>query len=133
MPRPTTISTTTLSAPLTLGAYLSDPNAEYSLRIVDGDGVKLDGNKLIFDNDFKKCTVRAELKDDPSTYDQITVERLNESGLKKYELFEKVNRLFFKIDSFRLKTKNLFVNGYFYETLHRYVKMLGDKIGINIK
>lgn len=118
---------------LTLGAYLSDPNAEYSLRIVDGDGVKLDGNKLIFDNDFKKCTVRAELKDDPSTYDQITVERLNESGLKKYELFEKVNRLFFKIDSFRLKTKNLFVNGYFYETLHKYVKMLGDKIGINIK
>lgn len=54
---------------LNLGVYLSDPNAGYTIKIIEGDSVKLEGNTLVFDDDFEKCTVRAELNGDPSTYD----------------------------------------------------------------
>lgn len=117
---------------LNLGAYASDPNAGYTIKIIEGDGVKLEGNTLVFDDDFKKCTVRAELNGDPSTYDQITVKRLSERELKSYESFEKVNKTVFKIDTLRLKTKNLFVNGYVYEKLNDFVKSLEKKAGIEI-
>ena len=118
---------------LNLGAYVSDPNAGYTIKITEGDGVKLEGNTLVVDDDFEKCTVRAELNGDPSTYDQITVKRLSERELKSYESFEKVNKTIFKIDTLRLKTKNLFVNGYVYEKLHDFVKSLEKKAGIDIK
>lgn len=117
---------------LNLGAYASDPNAGYTIKIIEGDGVKLEGNTLVFDDDFEKCTVRAELNGDPSTYDQITVKRLSERELKSYESFEKVNKTVFKIDTLRLKTKNLFVNGYVYEELNDFVKSLEKKAGIEI-
>lgn len=117
---------------LNLGVYLSNPNAGYTIKIIEGDGVKLEGNTLVFDDDFEKCTVRAELNDDPSTYDQITVKRLSERELKSYESFEKVNKTVFKIDTLRLKTKNLFVNGYVYEELNDFVKSLEKKAGIEI-
>lgn len=67
---------------LNLGVYLSNPNAGYTIKIIEGDSVKLEGNTLVFDDDFEKCTVRAELNGDPSTYDQITVKRLSERELK---------------------------------------------------
>ena len=118
---------------LNLGVNLSNPNAGYTIKIIEGDSVKLEGNTLVFDDDFEKCTVRAELNDDPSTYDQITVKRLSERELKSYESFEKVNKTIFKIDTLRLKTKNLFVNGYVYEKLHDFVKSLEKKAGIDIK
>lgn len=92
---------------LNLGVYLSNPNAGYTIKIIEGDSVKLEGNTLVFDDDFEKCTVRAELNGDPSTYDQITVKRLSERELKSYESFEKVNKTVFKIDTLRLKMKNL--------------------------
>lgn len=117
---------------LNLGVYLSNPNAGYTIKIIEGDGVKLEGNTLVFDDDFEKCTVRAELNDDPSTYDQITVKRLSERELKSYESFEKVNKTVFKIDTLRLKMKNLFVNGYVYEKLNDFVKSLEKKAGIEI-
>lgn len=117
---------------LNLGVYLSNPNAGYTIKIIEGDGVKLEGNTLVFDDDFEKCTVRAELNGDPSTYDQITVKRLSERELKSYESFEKVNKTVFKIDTLRLKTKNLFVNGYVYEKLYDFVKSLEKKAGIEI-
>ena len=117
---------------LNLGAYASDPNARYTIKIIEGDSVKLEGNTLVFDDDFEKCTVRAELNGDPSTYDQITVKRLSERELKSYESFEKVNKTVFKIDTLRLKTKNLFVNGYVYEKLNDFVKSLEKKAGIEI-
>lgn len=117
---------------LNLGIYLSNPNAGYTIKIIEGDGVKLEGNTLVFDDDFEKCTVRAELNGDPSTYDQITVKRLSERELKSYESFEKVNKTVFKIDTLRLKTKNLFVNGYVYEKLNDFVKSLEKKAGIEI-
>lgn len=117
---------------LNLGVYLSNPNAGYTIKIIEGDGVKLEGNTLVFDDDFEKCTVRAELNGDPSTYDQITVKRLSERELKSYESFEKVNKTVFKIDTLRLKTKNLFVNGYVYEKMHDFVKSLEKKAGIEI-
>lgn len=117
---------------LNLGVYLSDPNAGYTIKIIEGDSVKLEGNTLVFDDDFEKCTVRAELNGDPSTYDQITVNRLSERELKSYESFEKVNKTVFKIDTLRLKTKNLFVNGYVYEELNDFVKSLEKKAGIEI-
>lgn len=117
---------------LNLGAYASDPNAGYTIKIIEGGGVKLEGNTLVFDDDFEKCTVRAELNGDPSTYDQITVKRLSERELKSYESFEKVNKTVFKIDTLRLKTKNLFVNGYVYEELNDFVKSLEKKAGIEI-
>lgn len=117
---------------LNLGVYLSNPNAGYTIKIIEGDGVKLEGNTLVFDDDFEKCTVRAELNDDPSTYDQITVKRLSERELKSYESFEKVNKTVFKTDTLRLKTKNLFVNGYVYEELNDFVKSLEKKAGIEI-
>lgn len=117
---------------LNLGVNLSNPNAGYTIKIIEGDGVKLDGNTLVFDDDFEKCTVRAELNGDPSTYDQITVKRLSERELKSYESFEKVNKTVFKIDTLRLKTKNLFVNGYVYEKLNDFVKSLEKKAGIEI-
>ena len=117
---------------LNLGVYLSNPNAGYKIKIIEGDGVKLEGNTLVFDDDFEKCTVRAELNGDPSTYDQITVKRLSERELKSYESFEKVNKTVFKIDTLRLKTKNLFVNGYVYEELNDFVKSLEKKAGIEI-
>ncbi len=107
---------------MNLGAYVSDSSSGYSIKIVEGDGVKLEGNKLVFDDDFEKCTVRAELNDDPNTYDQITVTRLTQKELKAYESFEKVNRVFFKIDTVRLKAKNIFVNGHFYEELRNLIK-----------
>lgn len=66
---------------LNLGVYLSNPNAGYTIKIIEGDSVKLEGNTLVFDDDFEKCTVRAELNGDPSTYDQITVKRLSEREL----------------------------------------------------
>lgn len=81
----------------------------------------------MFDDDFEKCTVRAELNGDPSTYDQITVKRLSERELKSYESFEKVNKTVFKIDTLRLKTKNLFVNGYVYEKLYDLLNHLKRK------
>lgn len=112
---------------LNLGVYLSDPNAGYTIKIIEGDSVKLEGNTLVFDDDFEKCTVRAELNGDPSTYDQITVKRLSERELKSYESFEKVNKTVFKIDTLRLKTKNLFVNGYVYEELNDFVNHLKRK------
>lgn len=118
---------------LNLGVNLSNPNAGYTIKIIEGDGVKLEGNTLVFDDDFEKCTVRAELNGDPSTYDQITVKRLSERELKSYESFEKVNKTVFKIDTLRLKTKNLFVNGYVYEKLNDFVKSLEKKAGIEIK
>lgn len=118
---------------LNLGIYLSNPNAGYTIKIIEGDGVKLEGNTLVFDDDFEKCTVRAELNGDPSTYDQITVKRLSERELKSYESFEKVNKTVFKIDTLRLKVKNLFVNGYVYEQLNDFVKSLEKKAGIDIK
>lgn len=65
---------------LNLGVYLSNPNAGYTIKIIEGDGVKLEGNTLVFDDDFEKCTVRAELNGDPSTYDQITVKRASAKG-----------------------------------------------------
>lgn len=117
---------------LNLGVYLSNPNAGYTIKIIEGGGVKLEGNTLVFDDDFEKCTVRAELNGDPSTYDQITVKRLSERELKSYESFEKVNKTVFKIDTLRLKTKNLFVNGYVYEKLNDFVKSLEKKVGIEI-
>lgn len=117
---------------LNLGAYTSDPNAGYTIKIIEGDSVKLEGNTLVFDDDFEKCTVRAELNGNPSTYDQITVKRLSERELKLYESFEKVNKTVFKIDTLRLKTKNLFVNGYVYEKLNDFVKSLEKKAGIEI-
>lgn len=117
---------------LNLGVYLSNPNAGYTIKIIEGDGVKLEGNTLVFDDDFEKCTVRAELNGDPSTYDQITVKRLSERELNSYESFEKVNKTVFKIDTLRLKTKNLFVNGYVYEKLNDFVKSLEKKAGIEI-
>lgn len=117
---------------LNLGVYLSDPNAGYTIKIIEGDSVKLEGNTLVFDDDFEKCTVRAELNGDPSTYDQITGKRLSERELKSYESFEKVNKTVFKIDTLRLKTKNLFVNGYVYEELNDFVKSLEKKAGIEI-
>ena len=117
---------------LNLGVYLSNPNAGYTIKIIEGGGVKLEGNTLVFDDDFEKCTVRAELNGDPSTYDQITVKRLSERELKSYESFEKVNKTVFKIDTLRLKTKNLFVNGYVYEELNDFVKSLEKKTGIEI-
>lgn len=117
---------------LNLGVNLSNPNAGYTIKIIEGDGVKLEGNTLVFDDDFEKCTVRAELNGDPSTYDQITVKRLSERELKSYESFEKVNKTVFKIDTLRLKTKNLFVNGYVYEKLNDFVKSLEKKAGIEI-
>lgn len=117
---------------LNLGVYASDPNAGYTIKIIEGDSVKLEGNTLVFDDDFEKCTVRAELNGDPSTYDQITVKRLSERELKSYESFEKVNKTVFKIDTLRLKTKNLFVNGYVYEELNDFVKSLEKKAGIEI-
>lgn len=117
---------------LNLGVYLSNPNAGYTIKIIEGDGVKLEGNTLVFDDDFEKCTVRAELNGDPSTYDQIIVKRLSERELKSYESFEKVNKTVFKIDTLRLKTKNLFVNGYVYEELNDFVKSLEKKAGIEI-
>lgn len=115
---------------LNLGVYLSNPNAGYTIKIIEGDGIKLEGNTLVFDDDFEKCTVRAELNGDPSTYDQITVKRLSERELKSYESFEKVNKTVFKIDTLRLKMKNLFVNGYVYEELNDFVKSLEKKAGI---
>lgn len=118
---------------LNLGVNLSNPNAGYTIKITEGDGVKLEGNTLVFDDDFEKCTVRAELNGDPSTYDQITVKRLSERELKSYESFEKVNKTVFKIDTLRLKVKNLFVNGYVYEKLNDFVKSLEKKAGIDIK
>lgn len=117
---------------LNLGVNLSNPNAGYTIKIIEGDGVKLEGNTLVFDDDFEKCTVRAELNGDPSTYDQITVKRLSERELKSYESFEKVNKTVFKIDTLRLKMKNLFVNGYVYEKLNDFVKSLEKKAGIEI-
>lgn len=117
---------------LNLGVYLSNPNAGYTIKIIEGDGVKLEGNTLVFDDDFEKCTVRAELNGDPSTYDQIIVKRLSERELKSYESFEKVNKTVFKIDTPRLKMKNLFVNGYVYEKLNDFVKSLEKKAGIEI-
>lgn len=117
---------------LNLGVYLSNPNAGYTIKIIEGDSVKLEGNTLVFDDDFEKCTVRAELNGDPSTYDQIIVKRLSERELKSYESFEKVNKTVFKIDTLRLKTKNLFVNGYVYEELNDFVKSLEKKAGIEI-
>lgn len=117
---------------LNLGVYLSNPNAGYTIKIIEGNGVKLEGNTLVFDDDFEKCTVRAELNGDPSTYDQITVKRLSERELKSYESFEKVNKTVFKIDTLRLKMKNLFVNGYVYEELNDFVKSLEKKAGIEI-
>ena len=117
---------------LNLGVNLSNPNAGYTIKIIEGDGVKLEGNTLVFDDDFEKCTVRAELNGDPSTYDQITVKRLSERELKSYESFEKINKTVFKIDTLRLKTKNLFVNGYVYEKLNDFVKSLEKKAGIEI-
>lgn len=117
---------------LNLGVYLSNPNAGYTIKIIEGDGVKLEGNTLVFDDNFEKCTVRAELNGDPSTYDQITVKRLSERELKSYESFEKVNKTVFKIDTLRLKMKNLFVNGYVYEKLNDFVKSLEKKAGIEI-
>lgn len=117
---------------LNLGVYLSNPNVGYTIKIIEGDSVKLEGNTLVFDDDFEKCTVRAELNGDPSTYDQITVKRLSERELKSYESFEKVNKTVFKIDALRLKTKNLFVNGYVYEELNDFVKSLEKKAGIEI-
>lgn len=117
---------------LNLGVYLSNPNAGYTIKIIEGDNVKLEGNTLVFDDDFEKCTVRAELNGDPSTYDQITVKRLSERELKSYESFEKVNKTVFKIDTLRLKMKNLFVNGYVYEELNDFVKSLEKKAGIEI-
>ena len=118
---------------LNLGAYTSDPNAGYTIKIIEGDSVKLEGNTLVFDDDFEKCTVRAELNGDPSTYDQITVKRLSERELKSYESFEKVNKTVFKIDTLRLKTKNLVVNGYVYEKLNDFVKSLEKKAGIETR
>lgn len=117
---------------LNLGVYLSNPNAGYTIKIIEGDGVKLEGNTLVFDDNFEKCTVRAELNGDPSTYDQITIKRLSERELKSYESFEKVNKTVFKIDTLRLKMKNLFVNGYVYEKLNDFVKSLEKKAGIEI-
>lgn len=117
---------------LNLGVYLSNPNAGYTIKIIEGDIVKLEGNTLVFDDDFEKCTVRAELNGDPSTYDQIIVKRLSERELKSYESFEKVNKTVFKIDTLRLKMKNLFVNGYVYEELNDFVKSLEKKAGIEI-
>lgn len=117
---------------LNLGVNLSNLNAGYTIKIIEGDGVKLEGNTLVFDDDFEKCTVRAELNGDPSTYDQITVKRLSERELKSYESFEKVNKTVFKIDTLRLKVKNLFVNGYVYEKLNDFVKSLEKKAGIEI-
>lgn len=117
---------------LNLGVYLSNPNAGYTIKIIEGDSVKLEGNTLVFDDDFEKCTVRAELNGDPSTYDQIIVKRLSERELKSYESFEKVNKTVFKIDTLRLKMKNLFVNGYVYEELNDFVKSLEKKAGIEI-
>ena len=58
--------------------------------------------------------------------------RLSERELKSYESFEKVNKTVFKIDTLRLKTKNLFVNGYVYEELNDFVKSLEKKAGIEI-
>lgn len=118
---------------LNLGVNLSNPNAGYTIKITEGDGVKLEGNTLVFDDDFEKCTVRAELNGDPSTYDQITVKCLSERELKSYKSFEKVNKTVFKIDTLRLKVKNLFVNGYVYEQLNDFVKSLKKKAGIEIK
>ena len=118
---------------LTLDAYMLDPEAGYTVKIVDGGGVKLDGRKLIFDDSFKKCTVRAELDGDPSTYDQITVTRASETDVKAYAAFVRADNAIFKADATRLKVKNIFVGGHLDEQIKKEVEEAEEYIKDKIK
>lgn len=98
---------------LPLGISLSDSKMNCILKIVDGSGVKLNGNKLEFDSGFKKCTVRAELEGNSSIYDQVTITRMSEKDLNSYYKFMELDKTMFKADIEWLKLKNIIKNGQF--------------------
>lgn len=98
---------------LILGTSSSDSRMSCTLKIVDGSGVKLNGNKLEFDSGFKKCTVRAEVDGHPEIYDQITVTRLSEKELQNYYKFQQTDKKLFKANSEWLKLENIIKNGKF--------------------
>ena len=96
---------------LILGTSSSDSRMSCALKIVNGSGVKLNGNKLEFDSGFKKCTVRAEVDGHPEIYDQITVTRLSEKELQNYYKFQQTDKKLFKANSEWLKLENIIKNG----------------------
>lgn len=98
---------------LILGISSSDSRMSCTLKIVNGSGVKLNGNKLEFDSGFKKCTVRAEVDGHPEIYDQITVTRLSEKELQNYYKFQQTDKKLFKANSEWLKLENIIKNGKF--------------------
>lgn len=98
---------------LILGTSSSDSRISCTLKIVNGSGVKLNGNKLEFDGGFKKCTVRAEVDGHPEIYDQITVTRLSEKELQNYYKFQQTDKKLFKANSEWLKLENIIKNGKF--------------------
>ena len=98
---------------LILGTSSSDSRISCTLKIVNGSGVKLNGNKLEFDSGFKKCTVRAEVDGHPEIYDQITVTRLSEKELQNYYKFQQTDKKLFKANSEWLKLENIIKNGKF--------------------
>ena len=116
---------------LTLGISSSDFQTDCSLKIVDGKDVSLNGNKLKFGKDFKKCTVRAEVKGHPEIYDQITVTRLSKKELDKYYKFQKIDKKLYELNTEWLKLKNIIKNGqldsYFIDLIKKLEKEMDEE------
>lgn len=117
---------------LTLGISSSDFQTECSLKIVDGKDVSLNGNKLRFGKDFKKCTVRAEVKGYPEIYDQITVTRLSKKELDKYYKFQKIDKKLYELNTEWLKLKNIIKNGqldsFFIDLIKKLEKEMDEEV-----
>ena len=113
---------------LILGISSSDTRMNCSLKVVDGSGVKLNGNKLEFDSGFRKCTVRAEVEGHPEIFDQITITRLSAKELQKYYKFQETDKKLFKADVKWLKFENIIKNGQFDSYLIDLLKKLEQNI-----
>lgn len=113
---------------LILGISSSDTRMNCSLKVVDGSGVKLNGNKLEFDSGFRKCTVRAEVEGHPEIFDQITITRLSAKELQKYYKFQEIDKKLFKADVKWLKFENIIKNGQFDSYLIDLIKKLEQNI-----
>lgn len=113
---------------LILGISSSDTRMNCSLKVVDGSGVKLNGNKLEFDSGFRKCTVRAEVEGHPEIFDQITITRLSAKELQKYYKFQETDKKLFKADVKWLKFENIIKNGQFDSYLIDLIKKLEQNI-----
>lgn len=85
---------------MNLGVYTFPNDLKYKISIVDGDksDVKLKDHTLSFSKSFNYCLIKAQKYDDPSTYDEIKIQRLSPLKVGMFDYMQGADKVFFSAD-----------------------------------